>query len=224
MEQPVPAADVEVNRQAEEFKKATGIDITVEMINQNDMAPDYGRGRESQRPRRDPDERQPTASVRRAGRPQRLRGGAAGRPGVLQWASGAAIVDGVARGVPLFNLGNAIVYRKDVFEELDLRVPNTWDEYLEVGRTSRRTTTSRSARRSATPSAMRLRSAIRCCGASVARRSDETGKTAMIDPEGTYAALAFTKEFWEAVVIPAASPGTTPATIALSWVRPSARP
>ena len=34
----VPAADVEVNRQAEEFKKATGIDITVEMINQNDMA------------------------------------------------------------------------------------------------------------------------------------------------------------------------------------------
>ena len=34
----VPAADDEINRQAEEFKKATGIEITVEMINQNDMA------------------------------------------------------------------------------------------------------------------------------------------------------------------------------------------
>jgi ABC-type glycerol-3-phosphate transport system substrate-binding protein len=34
----VPAADVEIHRQAGEFKKATGIDITVEMINQNDMA------------------------------------------------------------------------------------------------------------------------------------------------------------------------------------------
>ncbi|MGH6886185.1 MAG: extracellular solute-binding protein, partial [Geminicoccales bacterium] len=34
----IPAADDEILRQAEEFKKATGIDITVEMINQNDMA------------------------------------------------------------------------------------------------------------------------------------------------------------------------------------------
>src|SRR5262245_43231208 len=34
----VAAADVEIRRQAGEFKKATGIDITVEMINQNDMA------------------------------------------------------------------------------------------------------------------------------------------------------------------------------------------
>ena len=34
----VPAADVEIDRQAQEFTKATGIEMTVEKINQNDMA------------------------------------------------------------------------------------------------------------------------------------------------------------------------------------------
>ena len=34
----VPAADAEVDRQAKEFTKATGIEMTVEKINQNDMA------------------------------------------------------------------------------------------------------------------------------------------------------------------------------------------
>ena len=48
-------------------------------------------------------------------------------PSSRSWAAtkstigrGAATVDGVARGVPLFNIANAIVYRKDVFEELGL--------------------------------------------------------------------------------------------------------
>ena len=34
----IPAADEEIDRQAEEFTKATGIEMTVEKINQNDMA------------------------------------------------------------------------------------------------------------------------------------------------------------------------------------------
>ena len=80
---------------------------------------------------------------------------------LYDWARGAATVDGVARGVPLFNIANAIVYRKDVFEELGLTVPNTWDEYLKVGQEPSRTTTCRSARRSATRSATPRPSPIR---------------------------------------------------------------
>ena len=96
--------------------------------------PDHRRGRERQRRRRDPDERQPAASVRqRSRRPQRARRRSCSATRSYEWARGAATVDGVARGVPLFNIGNAIVYRKDVFEELGLKPPNTWDEYLEVG-------------------------------------------------------------------------------------------
>src|SRR5918994_7149303 len=34
----IPAAATEIDRQAEEFTKATGIEMTVEKINQNDMA------------------------------------------------------------------------------------------------------------------------------------------------------------------------------------------
>ena len=84
-------------------------------------------------------------------------------------------MDGVARGVPLFNIGNAIVYRKDVFEELGLAVPNTWDEYLEVGR---------ALKNNNLPVGQTLghtfgdapRSPIRCCGASAARRSTSPGR------------------------------------------------
>jgi multiple sugar transport system substrate-binding protein len=43
------------------------------------------------------------------------------------------VVDGVARAVPLFNVPNAVVYRKDVFDELGLKEPNTWDDYLKIG-------------------------------------------------------------------------------------------
>ena len=47
---------------------------------------------------------------------------------LYQWARGAVTADGIARGIPLFNIGNAVVYRKDVFEELGIVPPNTWEE------------------------------------------------------------------------------------------------
>jgi multiple sugar transport system substrate-binding protein len=198
----VPAADEEIKRQAEEFKKATGIDITVEMINQNDMAARITAAVESKS----------GADViqMNANQPHLFANGLADHNAlveellgdqVYEWASGAATVDGVARGVPLFNIGNAIVYRKDVFEELGLKVPNTWDEYLEVGR---------ALKNNNLPVGQTLGhtfgDAPTFCYPLLwsfgGQEVDEDGKTVVIDSEGTHQALAFIKEFWEAACDP----------------------
>jgi multiple sugar transport system substrate-binding protein len=118
-----------------------------------------------------------------------------------EWARGAATVDGVARGVPQFNIANAIVYRKDVFEELGLAVPATWKEYLEVGR---------ELKNNNLPVGQTLGHtfgdaptfAYPLLWSFGGQEVDETGKTVVIDSEGTHQALAFMKEFWEAACDP----------------------
>ena len=125
-------ADPEISRQAEEFTKATGVDVTVEFINQNDMAARITAAIESGS----------GADViqMNSNQPHLYASGLAdhgalfdemGGADFYEWASGAVTVDGVARSIPLFNIGNAVVYRKDIFEELGLAVPNTWEEYLD---------------------------------------------------------------------------------------------
>ena len=198
----VPAADEEIKRQAEEFKKATGIDITVEMINQNDMAARITAAVESGS----------GADViqMNANQPHLFANGLADHNALVQellgdqayqWASGAATVDGVARGVPLFNIGNAIVYRKDVFEELGLKTPNTWQEYLEVGK---------ALKNNNLPVGQTLGHtfgdaptfAYPLLWSFGGQEVDEDGKTVVIDSAGTHEALAFIKEFWEAACDP----------------------
>jgi multiple sugar transport system substrate-binding protein len=197
----IPAADVEIDRQAEEFKKATGIDITVEKINQNDMparitaAVESGSG--------------PDVIQMNANQPLLFANGLADQTALLQelqgdqlydWARAAATADGVARGVPLFNIGNAIAYRKDVFEELGLKVPNTWDEYLEVGR---------ALKNNNMPVGQTLGHtfgdaptfAYPLLWSFGGHEVDEAGKV-VIDSEATHQALAFMKEFWEAACDP----------------------
>jgi multiple sugar transport system substrate-binding protein len=110
-------------------------------------------------------------------------------------------VDGVARGVPLFNIGNANVYRKDVFEELDLKVPNTWEQYLEVGR---------ALKSNNLPVGQTLGHTFGDAPAFCypflwsfgGQEVDESGKRVVIDSEGTHQALAFIKEFWETACDP----------------------
>src|SRR5919106_3071515 len=131
----VAAADVEIDRQAEEFTKATGIDMTVEKINQNDMAAritaaiESGSGADVIQMNANPPHLFANGLSEHDALLQEILGDQ-----VYEWAFGAAVVDGVARGVPAFNIRNAVVYRTDIFEELGLTPPNTWDEYLEVGR------------------------------------------------------------------------------------------
>jgi multiple sugar transport system substrate-binding protein len=197
----VKDADVEIDRQAEEFTRASGIEMTVEKINQNDMPARITAAIESNQ----------GADViqMNANQPQLFANGLADHNALIaevagdqlyDWARGAATVDGVARGVPLFNIGNAIAYRKDVFEELGLTVPNTWDEYLEVGR---------ALKNNNMPVGQTLGhtfgDAPTFCYPLLwsfgGMEVDESGMVA-IDSEGTRQALAFIKEFWEAACDP----------------------
>ena len=197
----IPAADEEIDRQAEEFTKATGIEMTVEKINQNDMPARITAAIESNS----------GADVIQlnANQPQLFANGLADHNALLEelmgdqlyaWARGAATVDGVARGVPLFNIGNAIAYRNDVFAELGLAVPNTWDEYLEVGR---------ELKNNNLPVGQTLGHTFGDAPTFVypllwsygGMEVDESGKV-VIDSEGTHEALSFMKDFWEAACDP----------------------
>jgi multiple sugar transport system substrate-binding protein len=46
----------------------------------------------------------------------------------------SAQVQGVYRGVPFASVGNATAYRKDVFEKAGVKAPDTWEEYMKVGK------------------------------------------------------------------------------------------
>ena len=197
----VKDADVEIDRQAAEFTKATGIEMTVEKINQNDMPARITAAIESNQ----------GADVIQlnANQPQLFANGLADHSALLEelmgdqlyeWARGAATVDGVARGVPLFNIGNAIAYRKDYFEEVGATVPNTWQEYLEAGRLLKNNNL---------PVGQTLGHtfgdaptfAYPLLWSFGGMEVDESGKVA-IDSEATREALAFMKEFWEAACDP----------------------
>ena len=197
----VPAADAEIDRQAEEFTKATGIEMTVEKINQNDMAARITAAIESGS----------GADViqMNANQPQLFANGLADHNALIaevagdqlyDWARGAATVDGVARGVPLFNIGNAVVYRKDVFDELGLTPPNTWDDYLKVGQ---------ELKNNNLPVGQTLGHtfgdaptfAYPLMWSFGGMEVDESGKV-VINSEGTHQALAFIKDFWEAACDP----------------------
>jgi multiple sugar transport system substrate-binding protein len=109
-------------------------------------------------------------------------------------------VDGVAHGVPAFNIGNAVVYRADVFEELGLTPPNTWDEYLEVGR---------QLKNNNLPVGQTLGHtfgdaptfAYPLLWSYGGQEVDSSGKV-IINSEGTHKALAFMRDFWEAACDP----------------------
>lgn len=198
----VPAADVEIDRQAAEFTKATGIKVTAEKINQNDIPARITAGIESGS---GPDVIQMINN-----QPLLFAGGIADHNALVQeltgdelyeWASGAVLTDGIARGVPWFNVANANVYRKDVFEELGLAVPQTWDEYLEVGR--------RMKNEANLPVGQTLGHTFGDAPTFTypllwsfgGMEVDESGKV-VINSESTQQALAFMKEFWEAACDP----------------------
>ncbi len=197
----IPAADTEVSRQAEEFSKASGVKTTVEFINQNDMAARITAAVESGS----------GADViqMNANQPHLYASGLADHNALVEelggndfyeWARGAVTVDGTARSVPLFNIGNANVYRKDIFEELGLAVPNTWEEYLTVGQ---------ALKNANMPVGQTLGHtfgdaptfAYPLMWSYGGMEVDESGKVA-INSEGTHAALEFMTRFWEAACDP----------------------
>jgi len=198
----IPAADDEIRRQAEEFKAATGIELTVEFINQNDMAARITAAIESGQ----------GADViqMNANQPHLYANGLAdhndllaelGGDDLYDWAVGAVVVDGTARSIPLFNIGNANVYRRDLFDELGLQAPNTWEEYLAVGREMKNNNL---------PVGQTLGHtfgdaptfAYPLLWSYGGMEVDETGRNVIIDSAETIAALEFAREFWDAACDP----------------------
>ena len=133
----VAPADVERDRQAEEFGKQVGVKVTVEHINANDLparataAIEGGTG---------PDIIQLFGNY-----PLLYAAGLDDHDDLIAELGGDEIYPfvrdavrdegGMHRGVPNFFGGGANVYRKDIFEEVGIaRPPETWDEYLEAGK------------------------------------------------------------------------------------------
>jgi ABC-type glycerol-3-phosphate transport system substrate-binding protein len=198
----IPAADAEIDRQAQEFTKATGIEMTVEKINQNDMAARITAAVESGS----------GADVIQlnVNQPHLFAPGLADHSALYDeilgdqayaWARGAATVDGVARGVPAFNIPNVVVYRKDVFDELGLAVPQTWDDYLQIGSVLKQNNI---------PVGQTLGHTFGDAPTFTyplmwsfgGQEVEEDGRTVVVDSPGTHEALAFMKEFWEAACDP----------------------
>ncbi|MEM8951479.1 MAG: extracellular solute-binding protein [Pseudomonadota bacterium] len=197
----IPDADTEIDRQAEEFTKATGVGVTVEKINQNDMAARITAAIESKSGADciQMNMNQPHLYASGLADHSDLYGEMGGGE-FYEWASGAVTVDGTPRSIPLFNIGNAIVYRTDMFAELGLSVPNTWEEYLTVGEA--------------------LKNANMPVGQTLAhtfgdaptfaypllwsyggKEVDESGNV-VINSAETHAALEFAARFWEAACDP----------------------
>ena len=197
----IPDADTEIRRQAEEFTKATGVEVTVEMINQNDMTPritaaiESGQGADVVLMINN----QPHLFANGLSDHGSLMGELAGGD-LYDWANGAVTVDGVARAVPLFNIGNAIVYRKDVFDELGLTAPNSWADYLAVGKALKGANLPVGQTLGHTfgdaPSF-----AYPLLWSFGGMEVDESGKVVVDSPE-THQALEFCKEFWDAACDP----------------------
>jgi len=131
----IKEADVLERKMAADFEKATGVKVTVETINGNDI------------PAR------ATAAVESGTGPDIFQlmwnqaylfaGGLMDHtalvkeliPGKMHVSmEGTANINGVYRGVPRFGVGNANAYRTDIFADLGIKPPDTWEEYLAVGK------------------------------------------------------------------------------------------
>ena len=197
----IPDADEDIKNQAAEFTKATGVDVTVELINQNDMTPritaaiESGKGADVMLLINN----QPHLFANGLENHDELVAELAG-DGLYEWALGASVVDGVARSTPLFNIGNAIVYRKDIFEEAGVTAPNTWEEYLEVGKAIKNNNWPVGQTLGHTfgdaPSF-----AYPLLWSFGGMEVDEAGKVHIDTPE-THQALEFMREFWDAACDP----------------------
>ena len=119
----------------DDFKKATGITLKYETINANDIparataAVESGTG---------PDVFQlqwNQAHLYAKGLENHDKLAAeVGSDKAYDYLKESAKVDGVWRGVPFFGVGNATAYRKDYFEKVGAKVPETWNEYLVAGK------------------------------------------------------------------------------------------
>ena len=118
-----------------EFKKATGVDVSYETVELNDLNPrilsaiSKGEG---------PDIFQLNFNM-----PHLYSENLANHDNIVSnldiedqytYLKEAAKVDGIFRGVPYYGVGTATAYRTDIFKDLNITSPpETWQDYLSVG-------------------------------------------------------------------------------------------
>jgi len=132
----IPAVDQELRRIVGEFEKATGIKVTNEFINLNDITPRAAAAIESKK----------GADIFQLqwNQAHLFSGGLDNHNDVFQELGGDKVypfiraalnVNGTYRGVPFFAVAWGPTYRKDYFKEAGVqRIPQTWDEMLQAGK------------------------------------------------------------------------------------------
>src|SRR5438132_10384227 len=130
----IPTADPFFKQQAADWGKQTGVNITVETINANDLTPRFTAAIQGQSG--------PTIFQTQYLAPHSF---AEGLYDVTDMAkeleskfgkyydqvNSSATVDGKYRGIPYNIVGNAQVYRKDWFQQAGAKVPETWDDFYD---------------------------------------------------------------------------------------------
>lgn len=128
----IPTADPFFKQQAADWGKQTGVNVTIETINANDLVPRFTAAIQGQSG--------PTIFQMQYLAPHSF---AEGLYDVSDMAkeiepkygkyyaqvNTSATVDGKYRAIPYSIFGNAFVYRKSLFEKAGAKVPETWDDF-----------------------------------------------------------------------------------------------
>src|SRR6266849_2942808 len=127
----IPTADPFFKQQADDWGKQTGINITVDTINANDLTPRFTAAIQGQSG--------PTIFQMQYLAPHAFAEGLYDLSDMAKkiepkygkfyaQVNTSATVDGKYRGIPYNIAGNAFVYRKDYFAQAGVTVPQTWDD------------------------------------------------------------------------------------------------
>jgi multiple sugar transport system substrate-binding protein len=132
----IPSADPFFKQQADEWGKQTGVNVTVETINANDLVPRFTAAIQGQSG--------PTIFQMQYLAPHSFAEGLYDLTDLAReiepkfdkfydQVNTSASVDGKYRAIPYAIFGNATVYRKDFFQQAGVSgPPQTWDEYHEA--------------------------------------------------------------------------------------------
>jgi multiple sugar transport system substrate-binding protein len=132
----IPAVDQELKRIVAEFEKASGIKVTLEFINLNDITPRASAAIESKQGA-DIFQLQWNQAHLFAGGLDNHDDIVADTVGdrIYPFLRAALNVNGTYRGAPFFAVAWGPTYRKDYFKQAGVdRIPQTWDEMLAAGK------------------------------------------------------------------------------------------
>jgi multiple sugar transport system substrate-binding protein len=131
----IPTADPFFKQQADDWGKQTGVNITVETVNANDLTPRFTAAIQGQSG--------PTIFQMQYLAPHAFAEGLYDLTDLANEVQSkftkfydqvntSATVDGKYRAVPYAIFGNAFVYRKDYFQQAGVTPPQTWDDFHDI--------------------------------------------------------------------------------------------